>query len=290
MTSKAIGFLVATDPSIWKKYTNAFEAKLGRLGWNIVGAPTVNPKDVFIDYEPANGAKGDPTNFANALNKFTSTPVDVIVTSGITAAKACQAATTTIPIVFASVGDIAGLSGANLTGGWNQQVDVNHVNARVKHLLDEFADDKPGTSIKKLVVIYNDTPSGSLEQALVMRAAAALNPSPRVVRNQTDIQAIPTTLVGINVDAFYVCSDPVITEFVADLETACGNIFTAHAFAEYIDGRAVNHKAAYGPNMRHMFRTAAGYVDQILRAGTPAQALLATAALPIFLGDIEQRP
>jgi putative tryptophan/tyrosine transport system substrate-binding protein len=293
MPSKTIGFLVATDKATWNTYITAFENSLQNLGWNKVNAPTGNNHDVVIDY--GNDAQGDLSNYNKLASYFVNKRVDIIVTSGTGAAVSCQKATANIPIVFASVGDPVGAGlvasipapGGNVTGGCNQQIDSGMVGLRVKHLLDEWKITYPHASINKLGVVYSDVaptgiPSPGLAEAnLVMHATAALNPVGICVRTQHDIQAINTA----GVDAFFVCSDPVITEFADDLSRACGSKFTAHAFAEYFDHH--HGSCSFGPIMSDMFTQAAVYVDQILRHNNPGQF---AGTLPVFTVKTEARP
>src|ERR1700687_5330673 len=102
-----IGFLVATDKKIWKKYISAFENQLNGLDWNIVDTPQAT-NDVKIVYSEA---FGNPANFRPMANSLVAIPVDIIVTSGTAPARVCKDATaaasppSSIPVVFASAGD-----------------------------------------------------------------------------------------------------------------------------------------------------------------------------------------
>src|ERR1041385_4519381 len=168
MMSKNIGFLVATDAKIWKKYTDAFEKKLKKCGWTITANPT-GDKDVSIDYHPADG---DTNKFAAIAKQFVKDQVDIIVTSGTAPAIACKDATTaggtpTIPVVFASVGDPEGSNltpSVHMTGGWNQQSSDEMVEERIDHLLEAW-NKKTATPISQLCVVYNDKCGPSVTEA-----------------------------------------------------------------------------------------------------------------------------
>ena len=220
--SKKVGFLVATDGKIWKKYIEAFEKQLKeKCGWTITNNPS-GDKDVFIDYQPANG---DSTKFSDIANQFVKDQVDIIVTSGTAPAIACQVATTaggkpTIPVVFASVGDPEGSKltpSVHMTGGWNEQSSNEMVEERVDHLLAAWNKKNPKTPLSQLCVVYNDKCGPSVAEAALAGSLAKDAGVPTVqsalVRSKADIQ----NLAKNGSDAFYVCSDPVITEFADDL-------------------------------------------------------------------------
>ena len=283
-----IGFLVATDDKIWKKYIDAFENQLKKLGWKKVSSPTTDPKDVYIVYK---SAKGDSREYKKIAEKFVTDRVDIIVTSGTAPALACKEATAggmpAIPVVFASAGDPDGsglrTDGGNVAGGWNEQVSKDMVKARVAHLLDQWSKGK-SDPINKLGVVYNDLcPPSASEATLAVTAAKDSGVSVVIapVRTQQEIKDI----ASLGVDALYVCSDPVITEFSDDLKDATKKIFTAHGFAEYYDDHGGS--CSYGPNLKDMFGMAAVYACMILTAQNPAEH---AGNLPLFTAGKEQRP
>jgi putative ABC transport system substrate-binding protein len=100
----------------------AFVQRLGDLGW-------VEGRNIAIQYRYAEGRNEHLDDFAS---EFVRSKVDVIVTSATPATLAAKKATSSIPIVFASVGDpistglVASLArpGGNITGLSLQQPDT----------------------------------------------------------------------------------------------------------------------------------------------------------------------
>ena len=96
MTTKTIGFLVATTHHAWSEFTDAFEAELKSL-----------KTDFKIEYQSASGLQNLYDEIAKDFaNPKRPAPIDIIVTGGTGPVLACKNATKTIPIVFATVGDI----------------------------------------------------------------------------------------------------------------------------------------------------------------------------------------
>jgi ABC-type uncharacterized transport system substrate-binding protein len=130
-----IGFLVSATKTNWRKYIKAFETGLTTYGW-VDG--TYN-----IDYGPATvaGVVGAAENStliqqcAQAFATATSPSYDVIVTAGYEAALACQTETSKVgskpPVVYAAVGNPTALTGTNLTGCSNMQLDPTLLQLRI---------------------------------------------------------------------------------------------------------------------------------------------------------------
>ena len=116
-----IGFLGASTPSAWSRWTAAFVQRLRELGW-------VEGRTVAIQYR---WAEGREERFTDIAAEFVRLKVDVIVTSG-GAVRAAMQMTSVIPIVFGSGNDpvgsglVASLArpGGNVTGLSNQMPDL----------------------------------------------------------------------------------------------------------------------------------------------------------------------
>jgi ABC-type uncharacterized transport system substrate-binding protein len=236
-------------------------------------------------------SKADDSNstYSKIAGDFVTAKKNVIVTSGTLPAIACKEATKTgnppIPVVYAAVGNPEGsqLRPGHMTGGWNQQASDDMVQARMNHLIAEWNKNPKNNPIGTLGVVYNNlSPPSFTEAGAAIAAAGAAgipNVQPLQVNTKADIAALPT-----GVDAYYVCSDPLVTEFIDDIPAK----FAAHAFAEHCD----DHSGAcsVGPNLRDMFATAGTYVSLILSAATPAARSALAGKLPVFTGAIEHRP
>ena len=122
-----------------------------------------------------------------------------------------------------------------------------------------------------------------------LRASRSQSATNFAINSGVGVQGLPVgtqkaiqDLSSSSVDAFYVCSDPLITEYADDLPKTK---FAAHAFAEYCDDHG--GACSLGPNLKDMFGTAATYVSLILRATNPSEF---AGLLPVFRGSIEIRP
>jgi putative tryptophan/tyrosine transport system substrate-binding protein len=92
-----IGFMSVSTPAAWSHFVQAFEQRLGELGW-------VNGRNVAIEYR---WAEGRTERFVEISAEFVRLKVDVILTGG-SAVLAAKQATSTIPIVFALANDPLG--------------------------------------------------------------------------------------------------------------------------------------------------------------------------------------
>src|SRR2546426_5005795 len=109
-----IGFLGQSTRSATSEWTAAFVQRLRELGW-------VDGRNVAIEYR---WGEGRNERFAEIAAEFIRLKVDIIVTSGTPTILAAKQATSVIPIVFATAGDlvssglVASLArpGGNVTG------------------------------------------------------------------------------------------------------------------------------------------------------------------------------
>src|SRR6476620_9713895 len=85
-----IGFLGASTPSAWSRWSAAFVQRLRELGW-------IDGRTVAIEYR---WAEGRSERYAEIAAEFVRLKVDVILTVG-GAVVAARQATSVIPIVFA---------------------------------------------------------------------------------------------------------------------------------------------------------------------------------------------
>jgi putative tryptophan/tyrosine transport system substrate-binding protein len=276
--SKKIGFLVAATPSVWHDYKIAFEDGLKAKGWTI-GKGT-GAKDVSIDYQPKDGAAGKPDTYASVANKFVTDPVDVIVTAGTAAAQACQSATSSIPIVFASAGDPLGCGlvqsltkpGGNVTGCSNMQIDQAAIDNRIRVMKTKLNPTKVG------VIGNNNPPVRPIDSALDLAsrrlehagiAAVVCHLRPTDFQSSQTIKAALTPIRQQGVDVLLVCSDPLVSANAHNLVEAAHDLGmrTMHEFREHVDVHGGDR--SLGPSFKVLFSKAADMVDQILGGTHP---------------------
>jgi len=116
-----IGYMGPNTPSVDRYRLPAFVQRLGELGW-------IEGRTVTIEYR---WAEGRSEHLAKIAAEFVQRKVDVILTAATPPTAAAKQATSTIPIVFAAVGDPVGTGivaslahpGGNVTGMSLQQTD-----------------------------------------------------------------------------------------------------------------------------------------------------------------------
>jgi putative ABC transport system substrate-binding protein len=196
---------------------------------------------------------------------------DVILTSGSPATVALQRETSTIPIVFAGVGDpveqgfVAGLPrpGRNLTGfSFLEPAFVG----KLSQMLKDIA---PG--IRRVAFMYNPDFATSTKSYLGSFEAAAqvLGVDPVIIPVHSDgeietaIDALGREQAGLlSADAFMTGHRAVV--IAAAARNKVPTINSQPAFAR--DGGLMS----YAPSFPDMFRGAAGYVGRILKGEKPA--------------------
>jgi putative tryptophan/tyrosine transport system substrate-binding protein len=198
--------------------------------------------------------------------------VDVIVASGSQAIRAAMEATSTAPIVMATVsypdriGLVASLArpGGNVTGLSNVAPELF---AKTIELLKELA---PRAS--RLAVVLN--PSNPLEALFLselksVAQAAGVAILPVEVRTPDDFRAGLSALLDRRPDALLAVGNPVnfrSRQLIADfaLERRLPSVYQERMFVQ------AGGLLSYAPNYADMFRRAATYVDRILKGSKPA--------------------
>jgi putative ABC transport system substrate-binding protein len=255
-----IGVLGVATASAWSDWVSSFLQRLRELGW-------IEGRTVAIEYR---WAGGHSERFAEIAAEFVRLKVDIIVTAG-GAVVAAKAATAVIPIVFAVASDplgsglVASLArpGGNVTG---LSVQVPDVAGKRIELLRELV---PG--FRTMAIMANvGYPAAVLEMGEVQAAARTLGLEVTIVeiRRAEDIASAFETLKS-RAEVLYVCVDP-----LTDTNRIRINALALDARLPTISGFREDLEAGglifYGPNVSHLFRRAADYVDKILRGAKPA--------------------
>jgi putative ABC transport system substrate-binding protein len=256
-----IGFLGASTPANWSRWTSAFVQRLRELGW-------VEGQTVAIEYR---WAEGRPERYGDIAAEFVRLKARVIVTVG-TAVAAAKQVTSTIPIVFGIAVDpvgsglVASLArpGGNVTGLSLQSTDL------AGKRLDILRELLPG--LDRLAVIADVGYSGSMIEIAEVQAAAAkagLQVDVLEIRRAEDIVPAFGALKS-GTKALYVCADALINANHARINTlALGTrLPTVHAFSEFLGAGGLLSYGAFSPDM---FRRAGDVVDKILKGATPAE-------------------
>jgi ABC-type uncharacterized transport system substrate-binding protein len=256
-----VGFLGATNPTVWGPFLATFDKRMRELGW-------IDGANISVEQHWSHGR---PDLHAGFAQDFAGREVDVIVTSGTQAVIAAKKEAKTIPIVFASAGDPVRTKlvktlkkpGGNVTGLSNGQTGL------ARRRLDELRKMVP--ELERLAILANCGSSViPLEIAQIKTRARQLGIDTVIcdVRKAADIGPAIKRLRG-KADALYVCTDPFITTHQVAINTAAASAHlpTMHAFREYVEAGGL---MSYGPDFRAMFGKAADLADKILRGTKPA--------------------
>jgi putative ABC transport system substrate-binding protein len=258
-----IGFLHSGSPKPYADRMAAFRQGLSDTGF-------VEGKTVVIEYR---WAEGDYDRLPALASDLVRREVSVIVAGGgVTSAPAAKAATTTIPIVFATGVDpvATGLitnfarPEGNVTGvAWLSSA----LGAKRLGLLNEIA---PTAAVVALLVNPSNPSADSVVND-VQAAGRTLQRQIQVVgaRNESEIYAAFETLAHQRINALMVEPDPLFTSKsiqIATLGTRLG-IAAIYPSREYAEAGGI---ISYGANVSDEYRKAGVYTGRILRGARPA--------------------
>jgi putative tryptophan/tyrosine transport system substrate-binding protein len=226
-------------------------------------------RNILIEYRYAAGKADQLPALANELAAL---PVDVILAVGTPAARAAQAATKTIPIIFCRIGDpveyglVTSLAhpGGNATG-----VTVFTV-ALAEKRVEVLRDAVPG--LGRLAALHDPTfPPGQIELGQITAAAAALNVQVHAVGARSSDaldEALPDVMkdspeaLFIGSAALFEDNPQRIVDFAS--KTKLPALYIRREYVEI--GRVMS----YGIDFREMYRNAAQYIAKVLKGEKPA--------------------
>ncbi|MCI0372508.1 MAG: ABC transporter substrate-binding protein [candidate division NC10 bacterium] len=215
--------------------------------------------------------QGDGAALPAAARELVQQGVDLIFTSDENAAKAAQAATNRIPIVFTDVGDPLGLGlvqafakpGGNITGVTGLSLEL------APKRLEVFREIIP--SLKRVLLPYNVTDSYAVAEARVYRDAArrlGIVLVEKPVQTQEEAQATLAQVRKGDVDGILKPRGISlnIPGFILEAATLRGvpTMFTGTWYVER------GGFASYAENSHESGRQAARLVDKILKGANPA--------------------
>jgi putative ABC transport system substrate-binding protein len=240
----------------------AFHQGLRDLGW-------IPGKNVTIDYRWAEEKYEQLPDLANELVRL---KVDVIFAMSVPAILAAKRATSTVPIVFESLGDpvviglVASLArpGGNLTGLSGLAPELS---GKRLQLLKEAV---PG--LTRVAVLAN--PSNPMAAPLLREtevAARALGVRLQVleVREPGKIAGAFAAMAGEQAEALVVLQDPLLFSQVKQILSL---VAKRRLPAIYVESGWVpaGGLMSYAPSLTDQYRRAATYVDKILKGAKPA--------------------
>jgi putative ABC transport system substrate-binding protein len=256
-----IGFLGTTSPKAHGAFLEAFREGLREQGY-------VEGKNVKL--EPR-WAENDYSRLPGLAAELVRLKVDVILTHGTPGSQAVKAATSSIPIVVAIIGDAVATGlvpslarpGGNLTGS---SFFFSEVNAKRVELLKEAL---PG--LTRIAVLLNDSnPSNVATIEAVTRTArtAGIETLKAFASSTDDFEAAFTQMTQSRSEAVVVYEDPLFIAQVTRLaHLAERTRLPSAGFTEYATAGGL---FGFGVNFRDVWRRAAGFVDRIFKGAKPS--------------------
>ena len=249
------------DPE-WRRRFAAFSQQLQQHGWT-------EGQNIAFEFRFASANPGQLPALAAEL---VQADVDVIVTNAAQPVEAARNATSTIPIVMASVGDALGAGyvaslarpGGNITGLTLVATDQS---AKRLQLIKEIS-----PSVARVAILWNASASGHRLQANEMEFAApmlGITLQSLPIRNVDEIAESLRLAIQSDAQALVTMDDPLIQSQRAHIvEFAMRQRLPL--MSEFRPGTEAGGLMSYGPNQIEMWRRAADYVDKILRGAKPA--------------------
>jgi ABC-type uncharacterized transport system substrate-binding protein len=253
--------IARSDPEAQKRF-DALVHALRELGW--LEAKTIAFEMRFAD--------GKPERLPALAAELVQANVDLIVTHAAQPIEAVRKATSTIPIVMASVGDALGAGyiaslarpGGNVTG---LTLFATEQSAKRLQLIKEIS-----PRVVRVAVLSNANASGHRLQLKEMEQSA---PALRIVlqslaiANADQLDGSLQAAAQADAQAIVTMDDPLVQSGRDRIVQ-----FAMHRrlplMAEFRPFTEAGGLMSYGPNQLDMWRRAATFVDKILRGAKPA--------------------
>jgi putative ABC transport system substrate-binding protein len=254
-----VGVLRPTLPT--NPYTESFRQGLRDLGY-------VEGQNIIVEYRFADGRYERLPELAAELVRL---PVDVIVTDG-PGILATKRMTTSIPIVFAVIGDavsegvVTNLSrpGGNLTGFSLLTADID--NKRLQFLLELVP------KARRLAILWNPDRIVHRVEVNEVRAAAEkakIELTHLEIRQPSDFEVAFLQITQRRIGGVLVLDDAMFfneRQRIAGLAARAG-VAAIYGNKGFVQGGGL---MSYGASLEDLFRRAAMVVDKILRGAKPA--------------------
>jgi ABC-type uncharacterized transport system substrate-binding protein len=253
-----VGMLVSGG----QQRVDAFQQGLRELGY-------IEGKSIIIERRDP---EGRTEKYPELAAELVHLKVDVIVTGGLTGARAAAKATKTVPIVIAAGGDpvriglVASLArpGGNVTGNTTLSPELSTKGLElIKEVLPKAS---------RVAILWNPEGSASVVAFKETEAAApslGLTPLSFEIKRREDLEPSFGALGQRRADALLVIQSPVPTANRKRLvELAAKHRLPAMYWEkEFVEAGGL---MSYGSDYTALYRRAATYVDKILKGTKPA--------------------
>jgi putative ABC transport system substrate-binding protein len=257
-----VGMLVPGTQEAWRVAVDAFRVRLRELGW-------IEGKNLVVDIRYADNRYDRLPALASELVALRP---DAIFAGATAATQAAKQATTTIPIVFETLGDAVSLGlVANLA---RPEANATGVSG--------FSQEQGG---KRLELILEIVPGAKRVGVLANRRNPATEPIVQAieaaarqrhvdldiidVRDPTQLESAMKGMAERRTSAFLLVADPMLfgqSPRIVELATRL-RLPGAYERRDFADRGGL---LSYGPFMDERFQQMAVYVDRILRGAKPA--------------------
>jgi putative tryptophan/tyrosine transport system substrate-binding protein len=259
-----VGFLNSASPDTYRFNADSFREGLAKAGF-------VDGRNVRIEER---WAKGDYAALPALAAELVARGVVAIAATGdVASARAAQAASSTVPVVFTIGGDPVRFGlvksinrpGGNVTGIlFNQNV----LGAKRVELLRQIS-----PNISRVALLMNPTnPNVKVEQADAETGAKklALETVTLNASNAREIDAALEQLLVAKADACITGTDPILLDRREQI-VSFANRHKLPVVGFVRQFAAVGALLSYGPSISWMYRQAGEYVGQILKGSNPAE-------------------
>ena len=258
--SYRIGMLETISPALNAPQLDAFRNGLRELGY-------VEGQQYVIEYRFTDGRA---ERFPELAIELVRLGVDLIVARGTPASIAAKNATSTTPVIMASVGDplliVESLArpGRNVTG---LSAFVNEMTSKRLDLIKELV-----PAMSRIALLHNmSNPVAPPQWEETRTAARSLGIQAELldVRSREDLSRAFETAVRRRVDALLVAVDGLFqanTQMIVEL-AARNKVPAIYVGREFIE---VGGLMTYGVSFPHLYLRAAAYADKIFKGAKPA--------------------
>lgn len=251
---------MSTTPTAAAHIVAAFADALGELGH-------VEGKDVVFEYR---WAEGHAERFAELAADLVRQRTDVIVASSQAGALAAARATKTIPIVMVNASDpveaglVASLArpGGNVTG-LSQQLAAE-IRAKQLQLLKEVL-----PKVSRVVVLWSSSTTVGLREYEAAGQSMGMKVRLVELRGPDDLERVFAAIASQRAEGLVVPGDTLLfieRSRVVDLARK-HRLPAIYSLREYTEAGGL---MSYSARLTEQFRSAATYVDKILRGAAPA--------------------
>ena len=259
-----VGFLNGASPDTYRFNADSFRQGLAKAGF-------IEGRNVHIEER---WARGDYQKLPALAGELIAMGVAVVAATGdVASARAAQAASESVPVVFTIGADpvrFGLVASLNRPGGHVTGVSLlsSVLGAKRVELLHQLA-----PNVSRVALLMNPSnPNAEAEQIDAEAGARKLGLETVVLnaRNAQEIDAAFEGFVRAGADSFITATDPILLDRRDQIVSFAGRrsgpaVYFVRQFA------VAGGLLSYGPSISWMYRQAGEYVGQILRGAKPAE-------------------